>query len=85
MLGEAARHEGGRFFVANPYELDFILSFSDSFDDRIDSVPDHSEDMRSAPFDERGDQNIRRGLIGFWLGWALSRDVGATLARSAGG
>jgi hypothetical protein len=63
MLGEAAGHEGDGLLLLHAHELDFTLSLSDDFDDRIDSVADYSKDMRSAAFDKRGEQNICRGLV----------------------
>ena len=58
MLGEARRHERGRFLVAYADIADAVLALTQGFDDRIDAVTDNTEDMGRAPIDQSFDQNV---------------------------
>jgi hypothetical protein len=48
-LGVAARHERGRFLVADLHEADFVLMRSDRLHDPIDAIAGHAEDHIDAP------------------------------------
>src|ERR1700735_4102589 len=65
MFGKTRGHEGSGLFVADADVANPVLAFAQGFDQRIDAVADDAEGVGSAPIDQRLDDDIGGGLIGF--------------------
>src|ERR1700730_8149349 len=87
VLGVAAGHKRGCFLVPYPDIADFVLTYTDGFDQRPDSIAHHSEDDRDAPGDQRFDNDISCGPV--WsmvdgFGWgSIAAASWAVLALAA--
>ncbi len=82
MLGEAARHEGGRLLVTDTDIANPVLAFAQGLDDRIDAVADHAEHVGRAPRAQGLDENVGGGRIIGEARGGLRRDLGCSLRRA---
>jgi hypothetical protein len=58
VFGEAPGHEGRCFLMADADKCDFALPRAKRLDYGVDTVTNHSKDMRNTPTDQRVYQDL---------------------------